>query len=209
MTLRTTHRLSALVIGLFVTLHLLNHLVLAVGTDMHIQMMKLLRTVYRFPFVEVVLIGAIAFQIYSGVRFTVNRIRQQKKDRWLWLQILSGAYLVYFFINHIGATLLTRNVVGLDTNIYFATVGFYVPPFQFFFYPYYFLAVSAFFIHIACGVRVMQMRKRDVIRYPWLPSLLIVAGPALGAVIVAAQGGAFHDIAIPGEYFQAFQKVFR
>jgi hypothetical protein len=207
MTLHSAHRISALMVGLFVTLHVLNHLALVAGTDLHIQIMKDLRAVYRLPLVEASLFAAIGFQIYSGLRFLLIRIKQPKKDHWLWLQILSGAYLAYFFINHIGATLFARIALGLDTNIYFATVGFYVPPFQFFFYPYYFLSVSAFFAHIAGVAHSMQLRKPDAAQYSWLPMLLVFLGTMLGAVVVAAQGGVFHEIRIPGEYLAAFENV--
>ncbi len=208
MTLRTAHRTSAFIIGVFIVPHLLNHAALVGGVGLHIRLREAMRSVYRLPPVEILLLAAIAFQIISGARFLASRFRG-KKDRWLWIQMVSGAYLVYFFINHIGATLFTRWSLGLDTNIYFASVGFHVSPFQFFFYPYYFLAVTAFFAHVAYAAHSAQQRATGPVRLARLPSGLMALGPTLGAWIVASQAGVFHAMVIPPEYRAAFENVFR
>lgn len=207
MNLRTAHRISGTTLGVFIVVHLLNHLTLLDSFQRHIQTMKALRVVYRFPLVEGLLFIVIAFQIYSGIKFAVVRMRQ-KKDAWRWAQLISGIYLAYFFINHVGATLFARNVLGLDTNIYFASVGMHVPPFQYFFFPYYFLAVSAFFIHVACFVHARDVRGATN-SHPWLPRLLIATGPLITVLILAAQAGVFYRVTIPDEYRIAFEKIVR
>lgn len=207
MNLRTAHRISGTILGVFIVVHLLNHLTLLDSFQRHIQTMKALRVVYRFPLVEGLLFIAIAFQIYSGIKFAIARMRQ-KKDAWRWAQLISGIYLAYFFINHVGSILFARNALGLDTNIYFASVGMHVPPFQYFFFPYYFLAIGAFFIHVASFVHINQSRSAGE-RYRWLPALLIAIGPVVALLIIAAQAGAFYPVTIPDEYLTAFEKIFR
>jgi hypothetical protein len=208
MNLRTAHRISAIFVGTFVLLHLSNHLALLHSIDLHIRVMKLLRTFYRFPVIEALLLASVALQICTGLRIAFQRFKQ-KNDAWRRLQIFSGIYLAYFFINHVGATLLTRGMVGLDTNIFFASVGLHVPPFQYFFAPYYFLAVCAFFAHSGCIVRNVQIQSPSSSAYRRLHLLILLAGPLIGGLIVAAQAGAFYPVTIQDEYVQALKALFR
>ncbi len=207
--LRRVHTLSAWAIGAFVGVHVMNHLVLVASTEQHIQAMKVLRAVYRFPPIEMALIVAVGFQVFSGLRLLRNRLKQRSRDRWWWAQVLSGGYLAYFFVNHVGAVFFARHVLKVDSNIYFATVGLYVSPFQFFFYPYYFLAISAVFMHIACAVRFAQQHHPAGPRVSRAPGLLAIVGPVLGLIIVAAQGEVFHEVTIPDEFLTAFHSVLR
>lgn len=207
MNLRTVHKTFAILVGVFVLLHLGNHLTLLNSIDLHIQVMRLLRTFYRSPVIETFLLIGVALQIFTGLRLVFQQFKQ-KKDAWRWLQISSGIYLAYFFINHVGATLLTRSLIGLDTNVFFASVGLHVPPFQYFFAPYYFLAVCAFFSHTACIIHGVQVRNQGSSNNHW-PLLILLAGPLVGGVIVTAQAGVFYPVTIQDEYVQAFKSVFR
>ena len=65
--LRTLHASSALVIGLFLLLHIANHLVGLAGREDHIAFMTAIRPLYRNLVVEPVLLFLLAFQIVSGV----------------------------------------------------------------------------------------------------------------------------------------------
>jgi hypothetical protein len=68
-----------------------------------------------------------------------------------WLQAGAGAYLGFFLLVHVGAVLYGRVSLSLDTNFYFAAAGFHVPPFPYFFAPYYFLGVAALFTHLGAA----------------------------------------------------------
>ncbi|HVK56983.1 MAG TPA: hypothetical protein VM532_18385 [Burkholderiales bacterium] len=166
-----------------------------------------MRVFYRLPVIEALLLASIALQVFTGLPIAFRRLKQ-RQDAWRRLQIFSGIYLAYFFINHVGATLLTRGVVGLDTNIFFASVGLHAPPFQYFFAPYYFLAVCAFFAHSACIVRNVQIQSQSSAGYRRLHLLILLAGPLVGGLIVAAQAGAFYPVTIQDEYVQAFKSLF-
>lgn len=152
MTLRTLHGFSALLLVAYAAVHIANHLVGLAGIEAHIAFMRDFRSVYRIPVVEAMLLAAVAFQVYSGLTFVV-RGWKQRQGLVPWLQAGSGAYLAFFFLNHVGAVLFGRTVLDLDTNFYFAAAGFHVPPFQYFFAPYYFLAVLALFTHLVqCAI---------------------------------------------------------
>ncbi len=45
------------------------------------------------------------------------------------------------------------------TNFYYAAAGMHVAPFQYYFVPYYFLAVAAIFGHIACAMHWLLRDK--------------------------------------------------
>lgn len=198
MTLRKLHGLSALFIAAYAFIHVINHLVGLNGVESHIAFMRAARIVYRFPVVEAVLLMAIAFQIYSGTAFLI-RGWKQRRGLISWMQAGSGAYLAFFFLNHVGAVLFGRAVLHLDTNFYFAAAGFYVPPFQFFFTPYYFLAVLALFTHLGCALYWQLQTESRPVRV-----LAVALPPAVGSVvsllIVLMLAGAYFPVQVPAKY---------
>ena len=198
MTLRKFHGLSALFIAAYACVHIANHLVGLRGVESHIAFMRAARLVYRFPVVEVVLLMAVAFQIYSGLAFVVRGWRQ-RQGFMPWLQAGSGAYLVFFILNHVGAVLFGRTVLHLDTNFYYAAAGFYVPPFQFFFVPYYFLAVLAIFTHLGCAL-YWQLRAKS--RPARVLAVVVPSGLGLVAslLIVLLLAGVLYPVQVPAEY---------
>jgi len=198
MTLRKLHALSALLIVAFVCVHIANHLVGLNGVESHIAFMKAARSVYRLPVVEALLLAAVAFQIYSGVTFVV-RGWKERHGFIPWLQAGSGAYLAFFFLNHVGAVLVGRNVMNLDTNFYFAAAGFHVPPFQFFFAPYYFLGVLVLFTHLGCALywQLQGQTRTTRLLAVALPSTV---GLALSLLIVLSLAGVIYPVEIPPEY---------
>ena len=198
MTLRKLHALSAVLIAAFACLHIVNHLVGLSGAAEHIAFMEAARPVYRFPLVEFVLLSCVALQIVSGLTFVV-RGWKQRHGLIPWLQAISGTYLSFFLLVHVGAVLYGRAALNLNTNFYFAAAGFHVAPFQFFFAPYYFLAVVALFTHLACAA---YWHSQDLSR---LTKVLVVAVPsALGAIasllIVLSLAGALFPLNVPAEY---------
>ena len=198
MTLRRLHALSAVLITAFAGLHIANHLAGLAGAASHIAFMEAARSVYRLPLVELALLSCIAFQVVSGFTLVV-RGWKQRHGFIPWLQAMSGAYLSFFLVVHVGAVLFGRRALQLDTNFYFAAAGFHVAPFQFFFAPYYFLAVLALFTHLGCAAYWHFQNRPRVAR------LLIVALPcAIGGVvsllIVLSLAGALFPVAVPAEY---------
>ncbi|HLL10900.1 MAG TPA: hypothetical protein VK570_07575, partial [Rubrivivax sp.] len=159
MKLRKLHRISAVVVAAFALLLVANHLAGLAGAAEHIAFMQAARGVYRFPVLEYTLLGCVAFQVVSGLTM-VWRGWKQRRGALAWLQAISGIVLALFLIVHVAAVLFARAAFGLDTNFYFAAAGFHVAPFQFFFGPYYFLAVLALFTHLGCAA-FWHMRGRS------------------------------------------------
>lgn len=202
MTLRTLHGFSALLLVAYAAVHIANHLVGLAGIEAHIAFMRDFRSVYRIPVVEAMLLAAVAFQIYSGLTFVV-RGWKQRQGLVPWLQAGSGAYLAFFFLNHVGAVLFGRTVLDLDTNFYFAAAGFHVPPFQYFFAPYYFLAVLALFTHLGCAL-YWQLQAKPRFARGVAVALPVVVGLAVSSLIVLNLAGVFYRVDIPPEYKATF-----
>lgn len=199
MNSHTLHRLSACLIGTFIAIHLGNHLIALNGIDAHIAAMEALRDIYRQPLVELILLTCVAFQIISGLIF-IKRRWGQRNDFYDRLQAMSGAYLAFFLLNHVGAVLLGRSLLDLDTNFYFAAAGLHVNPFQYFFVPYYFLAVVAIFCHLACAARWLLRERltpqaRDRISY-----IVMAVGIVVSCLIMLAMTGTLYPVEIPTEY---------
>jgi hypothetical protein len=202
MSLRQLHRATAVVITVYAAVHIANHLAALKGIEAHIAFMRAARTVYRAGVVEWVLLAAVSVQVATGITALVRGWRE-REGFVPWLQAGSGAYLALFLLNHVGAVLYGRSV-GLDTNFHFAAAGLHVHPFQYYFAPYYFLAVLALFLHLGCALyRQCEHRGERV-------HVLALAVPALvGAVvsiaIVLAMAGAFYPVSIPDQYKATFR----
>lgn len=198
MTLRDFHRLSALAIASYAVLHIANHLAGIAGVDYHIAFMKAIRPVYRQAMVETLLLFCVAFQTASGL-YLALRGWKQRHGFVPWLQAGSGLYLAFFLLIHVSAVLFGRAVLNLDTNFYYAAAGFYVTPYQFFFAPYYFLAVFALFTHVGCAAYWQFQSWPAVVR-----TLSAAAPAAFGLVasllIVLSLGGMLYPVDIPAKY---------
>lgn len=202
--LHKLHRASACIIGAYIAVHLFNHLLAIRSVEGHIQFMESFRHIYRNLFVEVLLLVCVMFQVGSGVYFIKNRWgrRQGFFER---IQALSGGYLAFFLLVHVGAVLVGRGMLGLDTNFYYAAAGMHASPFQYYFVPYYFLAVVAIFAHIACAVHWLARNDVKVETRNDYGYAVLAIGVVASTLIVAAFAGTFYDIKIPQEYRATYQ----
>ncbi|MBL8514421.1 MAG: hypothetical protein JNJ55_10555 [Betaproteobacteria bacterium] len=198
MPLRTLHKFSALVLASFLLLHIANHLASLHGIATHISIMESLRKVYRLPLVEAVLLACVVFQAGSGFMLVV-RGWKQRSGKVAWLQAISGMFLAFFLLVHVSAVLAGRAIFNLDTNFYYAAAGLHVPPFAWFFVPYYFLAVAALFAHVGCALYWRNVEASGRVAGVVLV-LAISAGLATAALIVLSMAGVFEPFNVPAEY---------
>ena len=198
MNLRTLHRTSAVFIAAFACLHVANHLASLAGIPSHIAFMEAARKLYRQPTVEFLLLLCVAFQVASGLWFIIHGWNRRRGGV-AWLQAISGALLAFFLLVHVGAVLYGRTVLNLDTNFYFAAAGFHVPPNQFFFAPYYFLAILALFTHLGCAaywhLQTSPPRTRAL-----AIALPMVVGGAVSLLIVLSLAGKLQPVEVPAKY---------
>jgi succinate dehydrogenase/fumarate reductase cytochrome b subunit len=197
---RQIHHATGVWLAVFIFLHLVNHLTALAGPNYHLGLMEQLRVLYRNPVMEALLLAAVALQIVSGLGLAgqVFRLKQKNwRDR---LHLLSGLYLAFFLLIHVGAVLAGRWVFQVDTNLYFGAAGLNQWPYVLFFGPYYGLAVVAFFTHVAC---IHYWKARRFLARPLAKQQGIAIG-VLGVVVALAilygLTNGFQGLAIPAEY---------
>ena len=151
------HRIAGIIISIFVSLHLFNHLFSLAGAEKPIALMAVLRFFYRNIFAQTILLVCITFQVVSGLKLFIAQGLHVKTslDK---LQIWTGLYLAIFLIIHLSAVFAGRFLLHLDTNFYFGSAGLNYFPFNLFFIPYYGIAIFSFFGHIAAihGKKIQQ-----------------------------------------------------
>lgn len=188
MTLRRLHRELAVGLGLFLVLHLGNHLAGLFGQEVHRSLQTALRTIYRAPVVEALLLAAVAVQVGLGLALLYRRQR-------LTLQTVSGAYLALFLAIHVGVVLWSR-WQGVETDLAFAAAGLHAPaPWPAVFAVYYGLAVAAVFAHLS-----VPLSRRA----PALGRATLCLGVALALVLVALLAGLVTPLTIPPQLIAAF-----
>ena len=188
--LRTLHRASAMALALFLVVHVLGHLAGLAGAAAHQAVLEALRSVYRQPAVEGLLLAGVLFQAGSGLTLLWRGWRL-RRGAVAWAQAVSGAYLSLFLLIHVAAVLAARQQ-GVDTNLQFAAAGMHTPPWQWFFGPYYFLAVLALCTHVGCAL-YWNLPPRQ--RAPVLAAALGV-GVVLVATLVVMLAGGFQGLDI-------------
>ncbi|MEA1787702.1 hypothetical protein U1E44_16490 [Arenibacter sp. GZD96] len=199
MTIKKIHYISGLTITIFIGLHLFNHFCSIFGADKHIEIMNNFRHFYRNIFVETVLLLAILIQIISGLKlFRTNRkIATSQFDK---LHIWTGLYLAIFFIFHLGAVLVGRLFLHLDTNFYFGVAGLNSFPFNLFFIPYYGLAILSFFGHIA-AIHNKKMKSDFLNLTPkQQATAILIFGFVLTITIFYGLTNQFKGVEIPKDY---------
>jgi len=193
------HRLLAILLGGFLVTHFAVHFSALGGAQQHLTLLKIVQGLYQNPIVEPLLILAIVTQLFLGVKLVGRRWKQPQKGFWSWAQIISGLYLAFFFILHTSAALITRHLVGLETNFYWVAGTLKVAPLQYFFFPYYFLGVLSVFTHFAAAIYFGWPQKGAVIA-----KLLVLLGAVAALIIVSTFGGALYPIDLPTDYTQYY-----
>jgi succinate dehydrogenase/fumarate reductase cytochrome b subunit len=195
------HRSAATVVAMFLAMHMANHLAGLAGVAAHLRFMEAARAIYRQPLVETVLLLAVATQAASGL-WLVRAGWKTRSGVIAWLQAASGAYLALFLLIHVAAVLFGRAVSGLDTNFHFAAAGLHVPPFHYFFAPYYFLAVLALFTHLGCALawRLAPAPRARALTV----ALALGLGAVVSSLVLAALMGKLYPYEVPQVYKSTF-----
>jgi succinate dehydrogenase/fumarate reductase cytochrome b subunit len=193
--IRTTHRISAAVLAIFLIAHLINHVAGLWGIAAHQAFMDAARLVYRSAVLEPLLLGAVLVQIVTGTA-QLRASWGERRGFWARTQSFSGLYLAFFLANHTFWVLVARIGYGLDSNFYLAATFLTVSPLPLLFAPYYVLGIVALFAHISCAV---HFRLPGTIGER-IAAASIGAGVVIAPVIVAVFMGAFYDIQLPPAY---------
>ena len=194
------HRRNAMLLLVFLCLHFGTHLAAPFGPKAHAVVLEVARTLYRPHIIELLLLASIVVQMILGIALVIRRLRLGMDRRWGSIQVGSGMYLLAFLSIHVSAALSARYQSGLDTNFWWPASTLAKATTASFFYPYYFLAISALFLHFAAALRFRTTSKRTV----WG---LVVTGPLLAFVILSGYGGWFRELVVPQSYQQSLDRI--
>jgi succinate dehydrogenase/fumarate reductase cytochrome b subunit len=194
--MKKAHFISGIVLSIFVTTHLLNHLTAIQSIATHLEVMNALRRIYQHPVIEPLLLFAVLVQIISGIQLVRNRGWKQKEG-YSKLHVYSGIYLAFFLLIHTSATLVGRFILLVDTNFYYGAMVVNAKPYLFFYIPYYFLGSVSFFVHIACIIRIKSIRKVGTKKASRRANGLIAFGAVVGLLILWAFT---YNVQIPALY---------
>ncbi len=191
--LRVAHGVAAVLILLFVTFHLFNHLTGLLGPETHARVMKLGRLFYRSPFVEPALVTLLLFQVLGGATMAY-RYSARPLDLARAIQVGSGAYLAAFILTHMNSAFVSARMVHrIQTDWAWATgapEGLLRDAWNIRLVPHY--ALGAFFVvaHLVCGLRQVLLAhgvRREFADGLWCAGLTGAA--ALSAAITAGLCG--------------------
>jgi hypothetical protein len=200
MNYKNLHRISGIIVSVFVIAHLFNHAMAWFGIATHQQILESFRIVYRQLVVEICLIRCFLFQAFSGVNLIFRLRKKKEKTVFEKVQIYSGIVFGIFIIQHISATIGQRYYFGFDTNFYFASRVVLQNPIKWYFIPYYILGVMSFATHLANVHQhkmIPKIGERQAKIHFWAIISLFAFVTTL--ILYVFMGGRF-GIVIPKEY---------
>jgi hypothetical protein len=159
--LRVAHGISAaLIIVMFLSLHLINHLFFLEGRDEYMVVMKLFRYVYREVVVQPILVALLLFQVVSGLYLAIRR-SSAPMDGFRAFQVASGAYLAFYIVGHMDSVFIyARTFANIDSDWGFATgapTGLIKDAWNIRLVPHYGLAVFFVLAHLFSGLRIIML----------------------------------------------------
>ena len=141
-------------IATFAALHIAGHLTAFVSLEVNLAVVDRLRSFYKQPVFEGLLLAAVPVQVVTGLML-YRAGRNRPSGFFHRLQLASGLYLAAFIAAHAMATaVLFRNITFYSATG--ATNGVFTDPI---FMTYYMLGPFAVFAHVACALRVMLARR--------------------------------------------------
>jgi Domain of unknown function (DUF4405) len=197
---KNLHRITGIIVSIFVVAHLFNHAMAWFGIETHQRIIDILRIVYRQPIIEFLLVACFLFQAISGFIFIKKLWRKNNKSTYERIQIYTGIIFGIFIIQHIAATLIQRKMFGFDTNFYFASRVVLDFPFKLYFIPYYFLGIMAFALHVANIHRNKIVSRVGEKQAKWHFYLILGAFLCISVLILYVFMGGRFEINIPNEY---------
>jgi len=200
MIAKKLHRWNAVFLSVYILAHFITHLSGVFGIDAYNHTQAAMRVVYRNQHIEPLLLQSVFIQVALGGLLLVRQVRKGLRGKWAHIQAISGGILLYFIAQHVIAMMLARWVDNLDTNFYWPASVMSSAPFVWYFFPYYFLGVSALFIHMGCGVRLALMRSKLRPHATLGFWGLTILGLAIAMLINLILMGAFFEIRLPDEW---------
>ena len=188
--LRYAHGVSAaLIVCLFLAMHLINHLSALWSLEAQRFLMSVFRHIYRAGLVEPLLVALMLFQVATGPVLVWQYI-----GRWIdvrrTLQIASGTYLLFYIPAHMNSVFVyARAIAGIPTDWNFATgapTGILLDAWNIRLLPHYLLAVFFVVTHLVLGARGIALAHHMSLNTANRLTAAGIVGAAILAVAIVA-----------------------
>jgi len=194
---------SGLVFAVFLSLHLVNVMVSALGPGLYDAFQVRIRPLYQFPLLEVgVLLTALVVHMVAGI----TRLRRRPRSRnWGKLPLrtrlhrVSAYFLLVFVLGHVAATRLPSLLDGVWLG--FAGLSYSMHMLPAYFYPYYVALGLCGLFHGSYGtylaLRALGVRMPAVSRLGTRAVVPLAAAAVLVVLGVLSFGGHLYAIDDP------------
>lgn len=193
------HRLSAVLVGAFIVSHLGVHLMAVVSPEAHGAGLAYMRQFYYDPLYEAILIIAILIQIVSGYA----ELKLIGKSGWRLVRNVSGLYLMWFLLIHVGTVLYARHIDFMPTNFYWVAGSLAYDPLKYAVMTFYALGVFSFFAHMIAVWRLTWKRMPGIVlEFSWGIAILTTT------LIILAFAGLLYQLEIPASVSEYYEGIF-
>jgi succinate dehydrogenase/fumarate reductase cytochrome b subunit len=154
--LQLVHRLSALLLGIFVLGHIANQSLAFVSVSSYTAMRSVMRVASQQPISYAVIVASVAMQVATGIAMGMKKVRAGAMTANL--QAVTGWYLAAFLLTHVfsGLVLAQHGVptAVVATSSQFDLLASARSTAQL---PFLLLGVAAFLFHIGAYARLMAL----------------------------------------------------
>ena len=183
------HRLSALILTVFVLGHVINQALAFVSIPAYTAMRSVMRVASHEPAIYTVIVVAVGIQIATGVALGMKNVRAGAVARNL--QAVSGWYLAAFLLIHVFSGLLvTQPQAATTTATAVNQLNLLSTPRAAASLPFLLLGVTAFLFHVGVYARLAAMAY---LADAWVRRLSY-AGAFVGTTVVVTVGLALFGI---------------
>ena len=207
-SMKRLHYISGVTLALFTLIHLANHLLGLWGINAYTEFMHAARTIYRNPVIEFVLLLAVFLQLSSGITLIRKRTKRTNMSRAERLRVYSGIYLAFFLVVHVFVVLFYRGK-GIDTNFYFACLGFNIFPVVFIFIPYYGAGIMSVFIHLGVVHYYKMQQFVSLAKAKKQAISVIVAGSIITILSILSYSNYFRGVPFTKEHMDLARLLFK
>ncbi|HEY1302503.1 MAG TPA: hypothetical protein VGF24_03080 [Vicinamibacterales bacterium] len=178
------HRLTAVLLTVFVLAHVINQALAFVSLSSYTAMRSVMRVASQQPATYALLVGAVVIQITTGAAVSMRNVRSGSFARNL--QTVSGWFLAAFLLMHVLSPVLFSPLTGVSTTAAASASQFNLlaTPRSAAQLPFLLLGVAAFLFHVGVYARLAALAylaEASVRR-------LSYAGALVGTTVVVAVG---------------------
>ena len=197
--MKTLHRITAILLLLFILAHIGNHVAAAFGPKTYNSYLATVRIVYRNPIIEPLLITLVGIQMISGFNLIIKSFQRDAKRSLLsWLEFFSAIVFVLFIVIHLSAIAVTRFYFEIQTDFYWVAEMFRAGALQPYIIGFHFLGIMAVTVHSGIGIKylfdAMGLGKNG----RTVAVSIIAVGLGASIIAIAAYSGKLYPIELNG-----------